>query len=764
MSFLQEWMGFNPAEYNHWEVRWDLAQAEVFLVLLALMVPLALWFAWTSLARITSSPKKIFLFALRTLALALITLILFQPQLDFKKSRLLKNTIAVLLDDSKSLSIKTYPDELTRADIIKNTLAENRDYLESLGKDFQVDTYFVSDHLDPVPQTDLSARYEPRRPNTDFSQIFTQLRRKYEGKPLQGVLLFTDGADLTQEAGAISPDLLSLLAGLDAPVHTLQAGSNSMFKDLAISRVEAPDFGFIHQPVHIAATVNAASMGNKNVSLVLRDGKNILATQIIELREGVTEYQVELEFTPTELKRGVYSLTLPLFAGESIAVNNRRDFMVKIVRDRIRVLHLNGRPSWDSRFLREVLVNNPKVDLLSFFILRTLGDDVASPTSELSLIPFPTNLLFSDYLNSFDLIVFQNFRYEPFVDRKYLSNIKEFVENGGAFMMVGGDLSFQSGGYEQTPIEEILPVRMQRQASPFSQKAYHLKLRGTAHPILRLEKDNAANEKIWESLPELNGINTGLTLGEGGLALADDGSGKETGNPVLVAGRKGKGHVLALATDSSWNWNFRRVGEGGSGRYHHKFWNNAIAWLTGEPETGLVQLETDKERYREGEEVLIKLKVFNEDYSPAAHKTANLVLQSLSGEPQTHALETDDNGEVSHQFFPGGEGFYNVQVEVQNKDEKLVEETRFGVFSDTLEFQKPLVNESLLKRMAEATNGKYTVLGKNTLLSDLPFANPEIFEQSQSKTLSLWDNWWAYTLIVSLLLTDWFIRRKSGLS
>ena len=106
---------------------------------------------------------------------------------------------------------------------------------------------------------------------------------------------------------------------------------------------------------------------------------------------------------------------------------------------------LNGRPSWDSRFLREVLSNHPKVDLLSFFILRTLDDDVASPTSELSLIPFPTNLLFNDYLNSFDLIVFQNFSYKPFIDKGYLTNIKNFVESGGAFVMIGGELSFQAG-------------------------------------------------------------------------------------------------------------------------------------------------------------------------------------------------------------------------------------------------------------------------------------------------------------------------------
>jgi len=35
---------------------------------------------------------------------------------------------------------------------------------------------------------------------------------------------------------------------------------------------------------------------------------------------------------------------------------------------------------------------------------------------------------------------------------------------------------------------------------------------------------------------------------------------------------------------------------------------------------------------------------------------------------------------------------------------------------------------------------------------------------SHSRSLSLWDNWWAYSLVVGFLVMDWYLRRKSGLS
>ena len=389
--------------------------------------------------------KKVFLFFLRVVTFVLLLVILLRPELEFKKSHSLKNHIAILLDNSKSLSIKTFPKEVPRIDLVRKTLESNKEYFDQLKKDFQVDTYFVSDGIEKV--SSRLKDYQANRPYTDYRRVLEELNKIYENKSLQGVFLFSDGADLTQEPGEISPDILKSLTRINGPVHTLQAGSNDQFRDLALESVSAPDFGFVQQPVRLSLTVFSSELGNRNVPLVLKEGDRILVSKIIEIREDQKKYKVDLQFTPRKIGKRIYTLNLPRFAEESILTNNQKEFEVDIARDRIRILHLNGRPSWDSRYLREVLANNPRVDLLSFFILRNMGDDVVAPTSELSLIPFPSNLLFDDYLSSFDLIIFQNFKYEPFIDKKYLSNIRKYVEKGGAFLMVGGELSFQGGSY-----------------------------------------------------------------------------------------------------------------------------------------------------------------------------------------------------------------------------------------------------------------------------------------------------------------------------
>jgi hypothetical protein len=70
----------------------------------------------------------------------------------------------------------------------------------------------------------------------------------------------------------------------------------------------------------------------------------------------------------------------------------------------------------------------------------------------------------------------------------------------------------------------------------------------------------------------------------------------------------------------------------------------------------------------------------------------------------------------------------------------------------------------LLKKIAEVSGGKYHVLTQDTDLTGTRFENPEVLVKTKTKSMSLWDNWWSYGLILIFLLMDWYTRRKSGLS
>ena len=178
------------------------------------------------------------------------------------------------------------------------------------------------------------------------------------------------------------------------------------------------------------------------------------------LRGDRSEEKVAFDWLPDHPGNFVFRISTPVLAGEALASNNEQAFTLKVIRDRVRVLHLCGRPSWDERFLRAMLRRDPNVDLVSFFILRTETDEQPWNRNDLSLIPFPTYEIFEEQLRSFDLVIFQNFNYAPYGVEPFLPGVRDYVEGGGALAMVGGDLSFASGGYGATALRDVLPVEL----------------------------------------------------------------------------------------------------------------------------------------------------------------------------------------------------------------------------------------------------------------------------------------------------------------
>jgi len=150
MKVLIEFFGLDPVQFNEVGLSLSTKDLSYAWILILFVVPLALWFFWISLKRIHSPFRKTFLISLRALTFFLLIFTLLQPELEFKKSHILKNKIAVLVDDTKSMSIKTFPSEQSRAEIVRQAFGTNQGVLESLANVFQLDYYLISDQIEPT--------------------------------------------------------------------------------------------------------------------------------------------------------------------------------------------------------------------------------------------------------------------------------------------------------------------------------------------------------------------------------------------------------------------------------------------------------------------------------------------------------------------------------------------------------------------------------------------------------------------------------------
>ncbi len=765
MEFFN-FFGIDTAGFDRWQIAFLGSPGLGITLVLVVLCLSYLLFSWRGLKSIESRKRRSFLLASRGVSLTLLVLMILQPALEFQKASRIKNKVAILVDTSESMGLKEAGS--ARIARVKEFLQKNQGYFDRLEKDFDLDFFSFSLGLQPTSR-ELIKELKAVGQGTDLGKALKGLKIKYEDKPLSGALLFSDGAD--QGDLKVLKDEGKSTVDLPAPVYAFGVGETEGFKDIALQKVLYDDFGFIKTPLEVEVKLSSIGYPSKSIPITLKREGRVILSQSLEIKEGQRDYSLKFQFVPEELGKLIYHISVPVYSEEAITTNNEKTFIIKVIRDKIRVLHVAGHPSWDVRFFRRMLKSDPNIDLISFFILRTTADLVSVPQRELSLIPFPTNDLFTKELKSFDLLIFQNFGYRPYVNFGYLRNIKSFVEEqGGAFMMIGGENSFSSGGYDNSPIEEILPVKLSGQADLVSERPFLMKLtrEGLTHPITSLDFDLGKNQEIWEELPKLSGWNAvgqakpGATvLGEHPVERAS-----EENLPILAVQDVGKGRTLALATDSSWHWNFINVGKGGSNRHYLRFWANAIRWLIRDPELKLIEVSTEKTKYAQGEEVKGKVRVLGKDYRPAEGAILKVEVETPSqGKIHPDEIREGEKGEYLFNLSPEEEGFYRIRAEAGKGDEYLGEdETIFSRETANPELEDVLMREDLLMAIAKDSGGKYFPLTGEDFEHQIKLKRPKVFKVTERRHLNLWNRAPVFFLIVVTLCLEWWLRRRWGVN
>ena len=700
-----------------------------------------------SRVRAVHGGRKALLVALRWLSALAAFVLATQPAFWAERVRTEPGAVAVVLAVSRSMGVST--SEASRFARAKELVGK---WLKG-PRGGEVRLHALGDVLEPVESADFPAL----APRGAATQLIPRLRELTEQSDLGAVVLVSDGKDTS---GATLPKALG------TRVHTVLVPDTRALRDDAIAAIQPDAVAFLRGEAKVHATVESTGLGARTLTVVLKRAGRTLASREVEVPENGSA-QLELGFSPTDVGREAYTLELAVDPDDDVPENNSRAFLVRVTRDRLRVLHVSGRPSWDQRFLRAFLKRDPSVDLVSFFILRSVHDLTMSTPSELALIPFPTDELFRQHLTSFDVVLLQDFDYAPYQMGPYLSLIRDYVAQGGGLAMIGGSLAFDGGGYAETPLAEVLPVRM-RPTDPagasivegaFSPEPMAALLH---HPLIELYPEPAQTTAAFRRLEPLVGANSLLGVREGGAVLLShptaraDGGGKL---PILTVGRFGRGRTLAFATDTSWHWSMPTAGRGGDPSAYDRFWDRAVRWLTRDPLLDPSSLLTDHEAYTPGTRIEVSGVARDETYRALGKTKLGVSLRDAKqAELGELTLESDEQGGFRGVLkAPDAPGVLHA---VLTHDGKELARTPFIVELSGEELANPKANPELLKRIAEQTGGRFI---------ERPEDAPALEELDASRSQSLGveryapfghAGWAALTFL--LIAIEWVLRRRWG--
>jgi uncharacterized membrane protein len=710
--------------------------------------------------------QTIFLTALRAVVYASLIFFLFGPALIDRRTSKLRRPLTVLIDSSQSMAFpadaKAAPGDKappSRLDLVREKLTAGQDPLiQKLHRDYDLRLARFGTSMEPIAPGSLPG-IRPQDPGTRLVELLQAAAR--DSAAQSAIIVFSDGIANGDRK------TLEGMAPLAVPVFTVGVGPPEGFTDVRIAKLGAPDFAFRGREFKIGLTIQASGMKGRTVPLLFNRGRNLVATRQIAIDSDLFEQTITLAFTPKEIGTHAFSVSIPAQADEQITPNNQKDFKVEVQRDKIRILTLSGSPAWNYRFLRMAMKQDPLIELVSFVFLRTPMDTVDVPESQLSLIPFPIDDIFLEELKNFDVIFFDDFSHRAYFNPVYLERVREFVRDGGGLAMLGGTRAFDSGGYGDSALREVLPVELDGKGAFETRGSVQAALTpaGKAHPITRLLPDPKINEETWRKLPALTGINQVRAVRGESLLTAGGDAGSA---PLLAIGRFGKGRTLALMTDDAWRWNFIAVGNKETPQNHLKLMRQAVRWLAQEPSFEQVQLRPIPVS-QPGEKVPIKLRVLKDDFTPTREASVQLRVFSPEGEPiLVSAAPAGEEGEYSGELTPTREGTYRVEAEASLGGKALGKDrTSFTAAYSYGEADDGRPRFDLLKQIAETSKGEYLPIADwnekalEKIAARLEAIAPsEIVEQRQTR---LWSNLWPFAILLALLSVEWWMRRKWGL-
>jgi len=787
---------------SDWAIRFEPAMPGLILVALAAGAGLA--FAWSYRATAAETGRRLsrILLALRIAAVALIAVALLGLTLRRYVWAGERGVIAILLDDSESLSIPDAApgsdDPVTRAEAMREIVGGRRGLAARLSRTASVRRYAFGRSLREIESLEDLSGAEGA---TDLAGALAGLPSSVSGAAddedkggrLVAAVVVSDGSDT--EGGDVSGPV-ARLAGSGVPVYAVALGGTD-FRDVDVADVRASRVvrkdtlvsvtarirsrGFdsgraVARLVRVRATGGAS--GNRR-SPRARAGR-LIAEKPLELAAGTTS--VEFEFLPAEAGFLEFAVEVPVQPGEAVEENNRREFALDVARRKVRVLYMEGteyrRPErrlWEHQFLEEALHEDGDVEVTS--LLRGKEDGAAREAGVYTVRdPVHGYPRTKKDLFKYDVIISSDIDID-FFTRKQLENTVEFVgRRGGGFVMIGGWTAFGAGGYDESVVDRMLPVDMlgRKKEGYKENESFRLSVteEGLHHPIMRIDDDPERNRSIWRYCPPFRGHNQVQRAKPAATVLAVHDSERTLyGNTVIMAVQQyGRGRSMAFTTDTTAGWGTlfeEEFGSGGDNDYYRKFWQNAVRWLAEyrlKAPSKLVSVELPGALLGRGEEVRASVTVLDEEYEPAAGAKVRMTVTGPDGHESETSLAADPArpGAYATDLTFGELGRHEVEVTASLAGERLgSDKVAVSVRPSAKEFERPEANIALLRRIAERTGGKlYTPEDASRLPEDV---GDVVASVRRHEDTPLWHSWWVWGALAVVLCAEWVIRKRVGL-
>lgn len=579
------------------------------------------------------------------------------------------------------------------------------------------------------------------------------------------VVLLSDG----QHNSDGSPeDLAAALKNAGVTLFPIGLGSETPPPDLAIIQADIPESAFSQEQLRGVITVRDSMPAGIPATVQLESEGRVLWTRSFTT-DGKGERRFDFRFPvhdlPVPANRKDSALRLltarvtPAGAQaglEKTRANNSSEVPLHVLDRKRRVLILDGRPRWESRYIHNHFDRDERWDARAAF------DDFEPDAAAGALAQaFPAT---RDELLTFDLVIIGDFPPDRLLPRQ-LEWLAEFVEQrGGGMVFIDGQRDHLRRWADRAEVARLLPVTWTNGAPPTATgHTWNLDTETPTPPALLLSGSRASNHDLWPTLPPA--LWTAQVNSAAGAQVVAQLRAPAAGRPLpaFVFRPAGAGVVLYLSTDELWRWRYQVAD-----LYHQRLWMQIAAWIAAPPfqiETPRLSIGSDRLRYRVGDQAEIRVRLRDADggiprnASPQAFLLRDgetLGSVELAPDPNhagifrglTPRLKEGDFEIAIAESAGGPRAEPRLQLRASDREDR--------------ELAQLTLNAALLQSLAQATGGQFL---RESQAADLPaLLKHADRKQTRVRETLLWSSWWWFGAILALLASEWLLRKRLRLA
>ncbi|HMC65002.1 MAG TPA: vWA domain-containing protein, partial [Gemmataceae bacterium] len=749
----------------------------------------------------------------------LLTLAVLLPQLRVWFERQGWPELAIIIDDSKSMSVADqYQDtqireaaeqlaQVTslstphRLQLAKALLTRSElNWLEALitRRKVKVHVYHCSgraarlaDVTEPN-QVDAAIQsvhgLEPEGESSELGAAVRQVLNDFRGSSLAAVVMLTDGVT-TEGEDLVQASRYAAQTGV--PLFFVGIGEAREARDLILHDLQVEDTVFVNDRLVFEARLTGQGYTSLTVPVTLYEKKEgtlrALKTQPVTVDPHGKPVKFRIVHQPTEAGEKVYVLDVPEQADEvKPPDNNRIERRVMVQKARpIRVLYVEGYPRYEYRFLKTLLERETPDEkgnrTLELRVLLLDADDDYPEQDRTSLAEFPTR----DELGQYQVLILGDVDPKHPKLEKSLKDVADFVrERGGGLLLLAGEFH-NPHAFKHTLLREILPVeplyaeRPEAGADIADGFRPELTPVGRAHPIFRFSPDEADNVRTWNELPELFWSAERYRLQPAAEVLAVHparpafdsrrAAGGDDRHPLIVQQFVGAGRCMFFGIDETWRWRYREHEV-----QYTQFWIQTMRYLA-RSRLGRIDLRLDRQtNYRRGEPIRVSVRFPDDVPPPAPNIEVKVVVErrpprvpgqlpvAAPAEVQTLQLAKVEGSRATYEALltQTPEGEYRFWL---SSPPGARPEVECRVLAPPAEMENLRMNQQDMERAAGQSNGRfYTLADADKLISELP-TGTRISLNTPRPPLLVWNHVAMCLLAMSLLTSEWILRKRKHL-